>query len=347
MIARSAANRTRRLGCASAAASGDGCPAPVYNTPESLPPSQLVGRGDRGVGIICRKRIGEHVVQEIGFRRPPAIPRVAPMRPAASRPNTQRLALIVAIIGPQLRERAGQPGHPDDSCFVGRIAGRAESLRRIVPVPELDLVRLIGGERRRAGGIAGDRVGERLLRRKSGSSSAAAERLGHCEAAAAVRIHFGTQRWIARGEHRQEWPIDERRICGGCGASAARRPGSASRASASSVAVTPGLPDGGQIVASNRAHFGRWVGQLGDELGDSLRIVRHGRGRRHAGIGELRHRPAPAPWCGPAAACRCEPNCATSSARWASVSCSWASSSRIGLARSGRPSSMSQTIAWK
>ena len=62
----------------------------------------------------------------------------------------------------------------------------------------------------------------------------------------------------------------------------------------------------------------------------------------HAGVGELGAGRAQAPWRGPVAACCASRIRSTSAARWASVSCSFASSSRIGLASSGRPRSMSQ-----
>ena len=43
---------------------------------------------------------------------------------------------------------------------------------------------------------------------------------------------------------------------------------------------------GGQVVAGDRADFGRGVGQLLDQGGDPLRVVGRGAGGGHAGIGE-------------------------------------------------------------
>ena len=43
---------------------------------------------------------------------------------------------------------------------------------------------------------------------------------------------------------------------------------------------------GGQVVLREEAGFRRRVGELPDERGDALRIVRDGRGDGHAGIGE-------------------------------------------------------------
>ena len=265
-----------------------------------------------------------------------------PMSAGRFETQHQRLALISAIVRPQLQRAHGQPGDPNDSGLVGRIAGGAESSSS-----HRSNARVRPGSIRRRRTAACRRHSRAIasvsaVRRKRGSSAVAAEWPAAREAAARIRDPL---RHAASGRSWRASPAAGRRradaFAAAAAASAARRPRIGFASERFERRGDASLASGGQIVAGDRAQLPVRGRSIVPRAGRYAAGRSPRRGRRHAGIGErgagggqflragqLQH--------------RCEPNSSTSAARWASVSWSLASSSRIGLASSGRPRSISQ-----
>ena len=118
-------------------------------------------------------------------------------------------SLVIGILWLELRQRAGELRHPDDPGFGGRDANRRELLGGIVPLPEFDLVVVIGHEDGRAAFVR--RQCAMQISRSAAESVAATSGCGlrHFELPQQVG-DIGAKDGVVRVEHRQQHAVDER-----------------------------------------------------------------------------------------------------------------------------------------